>query len=252
MANNQFYEVMFEKKVIDMREIYKLKEDDKFKGKIFCPECGMAKVFIRGSKKQKVIVDTEMSVHAKTCSYNYNQINVKQAKMVFNEMNDYKIDAALKEAFKLRVISKLGVGNIPIQIEESNKNGIKKRIVGLSMKNVENIDSSDCRAPSIFYGTCKVELTKNQRGYMIKLLAIKSGFQYFSINVSQTAFDHFPKSVKNVLSNPIRPMNFMYYGVLTEDKKKWKSTTLKNTNCLITGAGEVEVKDVKRISNYQR
>jgi hypothetical protein len=239
MANNQFYEVMYEKKVIDMREIFKQKEDEKFKGKIFCPECGQAKVFIRGKKKEKIIVDTEMSIHSKTCSYNYTKINFKQEKLVYNEMETYQIDKALKEKFINTFTNKKHCSNIIVQIDDKVKDKVKRSTVAMPFKNVENIDEKDLKSPKLFYGTCKVEVSKNPRGYTIKLHALKSGFQFFAINVSTVAYDHFPKSVKNSLSNPIRPINFVYYGVLNEDKKRWKTTTLKNTNCLIVGPGEI-------------
>ena len=101
--------------------------------------------------------------------------------------------------------------------------------------NVEDIDSRLCNNPEVFYGTALSEVKKTNRGYTIILTAVKSGFQYFAINVSEVAYSHFPKSVKNSLEKSLIPVNFIYYGILVEDKKGWKTSTLKNTNCFVVG-----------------
>jgi len=232
MANKKFNEVFYKTEVIRDREIYKEKDNTPFKGKLYCPECKEAKIFILGTKKNKSLSDNSTSIHADYCSYNHNNVNKKQAKILFNETEKFKIDKGLKDVYKARYEENKNIGNIVVKMADKNN---KFNRYAMQLNHVEDIDSTLCNTPEVFFGTALSEVKKTNRGYTIILTAVKSGFQYFAINVSEVAYSHFPKSVKNSLEKSLIPVNFIYYGILIEDKKGWKTSTLKNTNCFVVG-----------------
>ena len=80
MANKKFNEVFYKTEVIRDREIYKEKDNTPFKGKLYCPECEQAKIFILGTKKNKSLADNSTSVHADFCTYNLNKVNKNKFK----------------------------------------------------------------------------------------------------------------------------------------------------------------------------
>lgn len=216
---NQFYEVSHNREVIDIRLVFKEKND---KMKIFCPECKQAKLFIRGTAKAKTIIDQPTSKHAETCSYNLRHLNPKEAKIVFSNNNIYKIDEQLKEIFDKRMNNDF-IGNVTVNYQAKTKTLIKT----MQLINVEDITSAHLNNANVYYGRADVELIKSQRGYIIKLSAVKSHFQYFIINVSENTYKHLDEEFKK--SKGAKEIKFMYYGILTTDNKNWKISTLVNS-----------------------
>lgn len=219
---NQFYEVSYNHEVKDIRKIFKEKND---KVKIFCPECQEAKLFIRGKGKNKFIIDQPTSPHIEGCSYSYRPLNFKEAKKVFNETS-YHVDQLMNEVYAKRQ-NKNAVGNVIIDYNMKTKT-VKKR---MPLINIEDIDDEMLNNANIFFGIADIELIKSKRGYIIKLSAPKSQFQYLVINVSENTYKHLDENFKK--NKIIKNVNFMYYGVVTVDSKKWKVSNLVNTKYLI-------------------
>lgn len=218
-----FYEVSRNHEVSDIRKIFKEKND---KMKIFCPECQEAKLFIRGKDKTKFIVDQPTSAHAAICSYNKRPLNFKEAKDVFSNNNVYKIEESMVEVFKKRQ-AKNFIGNVCVDYKTKTKTLEKV----FPLINIEDVKTEMLNNANVYYGRATIELIKSQKGYIIKLSAPKSEFQYFIINVSENTYKYLDKRL--IEEKVIKDVDFMYYGILTLDSKKWKISTLVNSKYLI-------------------
>ncbi len=230
MANHRFFEVLFNNEVISNREIFKERNDSLFKGKLFCPECRKAKILILGSKKNKYLTDPSTSIHEPSCSYNYKLANDKEMKLIYHNGEEYKVDKLIKEVLKKRVENKVAVGNIVIHFQDKKGN---KQKLACPLIHVEDIEKKHMQVPNFIYGIANTEVKNSEKGHVINFSAIKSKFQYFNINASKVAYQFFPKSVVNTFEKSLLPIEFIYFGIFSEDKRGWRTSILKNTNYLI-------------------
>ncbi len=224
--------------IISEDEIYKEKDDKKYRGKIFCPECHQAKLTVRGMKKNKALVPIKDSEHAANCSYQYRNATPKQARLVYNEAETFGVNKAFNELFTTlfkgdnKIIPAGSVFKCPIS--QKSESG-KMRNVLIPLTHVENITSANVNQEQFFYGKVRYDISKLQNGnYILKILAPKSSFQYFTIEISEKTYKYLPNKIKNPNRKSQKGVYLLYFGKLTEDRRSFKSSKLRSANYLKT------------------
>lgn len=239
MAQNIYNFAYFNEAIIPEEEIYRENNDKIHRGKIFCPECHQAKLTVRGSKNKKSLTDIPGIEHSKDCSYRYRRATPKQARFVFNETERFDVNKQFNRVFTTlyksteETIPGGLVFNCPANLKQPDG---KVRKVTIPLVNLEKIDdTTDVNKEQFFYGKCRLVPSKLQSGnYLIKVLAPKSSFQYFAIEVTEKTYKYLPSTIKNPNRKSEKGVNFLYFGKLTADKKGWKSTKLRSANYIKT------------------
>lgn len=237
MAEMKYTHAFFEKQIVEEDVIYRERDDKKYRGKIYCPECGLAKLTVRGSKKNKALVEIKGVEHAESCSYRLAVATPKQARYIFNESED--INKVFTKLFtrlfknETPIIPAGAEFEVPANIKNVENKKTKKVLIPLT--HVEKISSADTIQEQFFYGKVRTEISKLQNGnYVMKVLAPKSSFQYFTIEITEKTYKYIPNKLKNPTRKSEKGVFFLYFGKLSEDKRKFKSSKLRSANFLKT------------------
>ncbi len=237
MAEIKYTHAFFGKQIIEEDEIYRERDDKKYRGKIYCPECHQAKLTVRGAKKNKALVELKGAEHSEECSYRLKNATPKQARYIFNESED--INKVFTKLFTTlfkgdnKIIPAGAEFEIPANLKNLENKKTKKVLIPLT--HVEKITSANTLEEQFFYGKVRTEISKLQNGnYMMKVLAPKSSFQYFTIEISEKTYKFIPNKLKNPTRKSEKGVYFLYFGKLTEDKRKFKSSKLRSANYLKT------------------
>lgn len=237
MAEMKYTHAFFEKQIIEEDEIYRERDDRKYRGKIYCPECHQAKLTVRGAKKNKALVEIKGEQHSEGCSYRLTPATPKQARYVFNESEEInKVFTKLfTKLFKSteNIIPAGAEFEIPVNLKNLENKKTKKILIPLT--HVEKITSENTTHEQFFYGKVRTEISKLQNGnYVMKVLAPKSSFQYFTIEITDKTYKYIPNKLKNPTRKSEKGVYLLYFGKLSEDKRKFKSTKLRSANFLKT------------------
>ncbi len=238
MAENKITHAFYAGNIITEEDIYKERDDRKYRGNIYCPECHQAKLTVRGTKKNKELVLIKGTEHHENCSYKYRNATFKQARLVYNEAETYNVNKVFTKIFTTlfksddKVVPAGGVFNCPIS-QKSEKPKFRKVLIPLT--HVEKITKDNLNQEQFFYGKVRYEISKLQDGnYLLKVLAPKSSFQYFTIEISAKSYKYIPSKIKNPNRKSQKGVYFLYFGKLTEDRRKFKSSKLRSANYLKT------------------
>ncbi len=246
MAEHTYKHAYFDKKIIEEEDVYREKDDRKYRGNIYCPECHMAKLTVRGQKKKKNLIEIKGTEHSEDCSYRLKKATPKQSRFIYNESEEINkvFNGIFTTMFKNEsaVIPGGGIFEVPVSV-----NNDKKKKVLVPLTHVEKISSDNCNQEQFFYGKVRTEISKLPNGnYLMKILAPKSSFQYFTIEISAKTYKYIPNKLKNPTRRSLKGVDFLYFGKLTEDKRKFKSSKLRNANYLKTYLPQSDDKSEKR------
>lgn len=215
------------KEIFDALKVNRDEALEKYRGRIYCPECRLARLSIRQTRGYLFTSKNNMDAHAEDCSMRYESIGRSGLKTYYHEITEKDAKIKLQSVLDMLFLRDVDSNNNNINYEEIdervresnpftkvNNEGERKYLPHISLYSNNINEYLDLM--TIYYGKCKIYFSKDDKSKKI--------YGYIHVLSEKTS----DPLVDIVITNPVKDYIDLDFETEIEKAKTYYLSSIMN------------------------